>query len=321
MDEQLSKYLSGELSKDELRVFLERIENDHNLKTEFIRNLNRNAISATVAYSKDREEGIEKYKQFRLRVKQHNRRSIFVKAMRYAAVAILIVASTVFSTLYLYERELGSTMNTLHVPAGQRAQITLEDGTKVWLNAQSTLKYPSHFSSRSRKVEVTGEAFFDVAKKSKPFIVYTNDLELHVLGTEFNVYSYSDGNYIQTDLVEGSLKVINHFNDKNSVLLKSNQKMVYKDSKMTVSPITDPDHILWREGIYSFQNERLIDIIEKLQLYYDVNIIVVDPDIFNIRYTGKFRQRDGIDEILRIFQKIQSFKIVKDKEKNIITLV
>ena len=139
--------------------------------------------------------------------------------------------------------------------------------------------------------------------KSKPFIVYTNDLELHVLGTEFNVYSYSDGNYIQTDLVEGSLRVINHFNDKNSVLLKSNQKMVYKDSKMTVSPITDPDHILWREGIYKF-SERTTD------RYYRKTTTILRCKYYccrsgHIQHTlyWKIRQRDGIDEILRIFKK------------------
>lgn len=96
--------------------------------------------------------------------------------------------------------------------------------------------------------------------------------------------------------------------------------MVYKDNKMSIAPISDPDHVLWREGIYCFQNEQLIDIIEKLQLYYDVKIVIEDPDVFEIRYTGKFRQRDGIDEILRIIQRIQPFKIEKDKENNIITL-
>lgn len=320
MDEQLSKYISGELPTDQLTEFFERVENNVNLKAEFIKLQNINALSVTSPYPMDREEGIKNYKPFESRVKQQNRKTILVNVLKYTAIVLLVVTSTVLSTLFLYEQGLDLTTNTLYVPSGQRAQITLQDGTKVWLNAQSTLKYPSHFSKRSRKVEVTGEAFFDVAKKSIPFIVYTNGLELHVLGTEFNVYSYSDASYIQTDLVEGSLKIINNINNNNAILLNSNEKIIYKDNVITVSPISDPDHILWREGIYSFQNERLIDIIEKLQLYYDVKIIVEDPDIFNIRYTGKFRQRDGIDEILRIIQKIQSFRIIKDADRNIITL-
>jgi len=93
-----------------------------------------------------------------------------------------------------------------------------------------------------------------------------------------------------------------------------------KDGNMLVGEMQNSDYFLWKDGIYSFENERLLDIIEKLQLYYDVKIIVKDPEIFNVRYTGKFRQRDGIDEILRIIQKIQKFNVQKDTENNIITI-
>ena len=89
---------------------------------------------------------------------------------------------------------------------------------------------------------------------------------------------------------------------------------------MTLSKTANSDYFLWTDGIYTFENERLLDIINKLQLYYDVKIIVEDPEIFDVKYTGKFRQRDGIDEILRIIQKIRKFEIKKDTDKNIITL-
>ena len=214
-----------------------------------------------------------------------------------------------------------STMNRLHVPAGQRAQITLQDGTEVWVNAQSTLLYPSHFSKKNRKVEITGEAFFNVAReKNRPFIVSTQHIDMEVLGTQFNVYSYPGAGYIRTDLVEGSVRVYQADDEKSNIILKPNEQVTIRGKDMTVSEIFNPDHLLWKEGIYSFDNEPLIDIIEKLQLYYDVKIVIEDTDICEIRYTGKFRQRDGIDEILRIMQRIQPFKITKDKENNIITL-
>jgi ferric-dicitrate binding protein FerR (iron transport regulator) len=89
---------------------------------------------------------------------------------------------------------------------------------------------------------------------------------------------------------------------------------------MSLRKIQNSDYFLWKDGIYTFENERLLDIIEKLQLYYDVKIVVKDPEIFNVRYTGKFRQRDGIDEILRIIQKIQKFNVQKDTENNVITI-
>jgi len=318
MDEQLLKYIYGELPEHEQAELIYRAKNDENLKKELIHLQNINAISKTFPHPLDREEGLRKYRLFNSKVIQLKRKTLLVNVLKYAAIVLIIITSTIISTIFFYERGEEAEMNTLYVPAGQRAQITLQDGTEVWLNAQSTLKYPSHFSKKSRNVEVSGEAFFDVAKKSKPFIVYTNGLKLQVLGTTFNVYSYPEVGYIQTDLIEGSLKILD--NNNNIALLKSNEKLIYRENNMSVSRISDPDHILWKEGIYSFQNERLIDIIEKLQLYYDVEIIVEDPEIFNMQYTGKFRQRDGIIEILRIIKKIQTFKIIKDTDTNIITI-
>ncbi len=320
MDEQLLKYIAGELRVDELTELFQRIDNDESLKTEFVRLHNLNVVSKLLPLPTDRNEGIKNYKLFASRMARRTQRARVINILKYAAIAVALVISTVWATLFQHDRGTDSTLNTLYVPAGQRAQITLQDGTEVWLNAQSTLRYPSHFSKKRRTVEITGEAFFDVAKdKKRPFTVSTQHIDMEVLGTQFNVYSYSGADYIQTDLIEGSLKITGK-GENNAILLKPNEKMVYKNNLMTISPISDPEHILWKDGIYSFQNARLIDIIEKLQLYYDVKIIIEDPDIFNTRYTGKFRQRDGIDEILRIIQKIQPFKIEKDRDNNIFTL-
>jgi ferric-dicitrate binding protein FerR (iron transport regulator) len=170
-------------------------------------------------------------------------------------------------------------------------------------------------------VTVSGEAYFDVAENSrKPFIVSTQNMEMKVLGTQFNVYSYPGAGCIKTDLIEGSLMVYSKESPNTSVTLKPDEQIVVKNGKMSLRKIQNSDYFLWKDGIYTFENERLLDIIEKLQLYYDVKIVVKDPEIFNVRYTGKFRQRDGIDEILRIIQKIQRFNVQKDTENNVITI-
>lgn len=320
MDEQLLQYFSGELTVSERLELILRIENDEQLKAEFIRLQNLNAVLQISFHSTDRSEGNRHFKAFISRVKQNTQWKLFVNIVKYAAIALILVASTVWATFRLVDNS-ASTMNTLFVPAGQRAQITLQDGTNVWLNAQSTLTYPSHFSKKNREVKITGEAFFKVAKdKKKPFIVSTQNIHIKVLGTQFNVYSYPGTGYIQTDLVEGSVKVYQMDNKNSSIVLKPNEQVVIRGTSMTVSNIVNPEHLLWKNGIYSFDNERLIDIITKLELYYDITIKVRDPEIFNVRYTGKFRQRDSIDEILRILQKIQSFNIEKERESNIITL-
>lgn len=321
MEEQLLRYFSGESTVDERLELIHRIENDGQLKAEFIRLQNLTAVSQLSSRPTDRSEGKIHFQAFTNQLKGNKQRKLFVNIVKYVAIALILVASTVWTTLYLSDTVTEPIMNTLHVPAGQRAQITLQDGTEVWLNAQSTLRYPSHFSRRNREVEIIGEAFFDVAQeKKRPFIVSTQHVDMKVLGTQFNVYSYPDADYIQTDLVEGSVKVYQADDEKSGIILKPDEQVIIRGNNMTISDISNPEHLLWRNGIYSFNNERLIVIIEKLQLYYDVKIVVEDPEIFNVRYTGKFRQRDGIDEILRILQKIQSFKIERDRENNIITL-
>lgn len=321
MDEQLLRYFSGELPVKERLELIQQIENDSQLKAEFIRLQNLNAVSQLTSHSSDRNEGIKHYKIFTNRIKRNSQRKLFVNIARYAAIAFVLIASTIWVTLHLSRSDSEATLNTLYVPAGQRAQITLQDGTEVWLNAQSTLKYPSHFSKKHREVEIIGEAFFDVAKdKKRPFIVSTQHIDMEVLGTQFNVYSYPGAGYIQTELIEGSLMVYRTSNKSESIILKPDEQVMIKGNIMSVSKINNPEHLLWKNGIYSFNNERLIVILEKLQLYYDVKIVVEDPEIFDVRYTGKFRQRDGIDEILRIIQKIQPFKIERDRDNNIITL-
>ena len=319
MNDLILRYLHGELTGLEQEEFFKCLHEDKRLKKEFIRAQNLYALTHLSHHSINIDEGQRTFHSFSQIIKRKAQQKIIRNIIRYAAIALILVTSTVWATLYL--NAPAGEMNTLYVPAGQRAQLTLQDGTEVWLNAQSTLTYPAHFSGKNRQVEVVGEAFFDVAKdKKKPFIVSTQHIDMKVLGTQFNIYSYPETGYIQTDLVEGSLMVYGERSPESSVTLKPNERVTIKDGKMFLGEIESSNYFLWKDGIYTFDNERLLDIIEKLQLYYDVTIIVKDPEIFNVRYTGKFRQRDGIDEILKVIQKIQKFRIEKNSETNTITL-
>lgn len=321
MEEQLIQYFSGELTAADQEELLQNVALRKELKSEFIRLQNLHALSQLAPRATDKEEGKRGYPLFSRQVRQRTNKAIFTNILKYVAVAVLLIASTVWITLSYSDSSATSPMNTLYVPAGQRARITLQDGTEVWLNAQSVLKYPARFSGKMRKVEIEGEAFFNVAKDpNRPFVVSSQNISMQVLGTQFNVYGYPDAGYIRTSLLEGSIKVYPAENEKSAVILKPEEQVTVRKNRMTVSAITNPEYLLWKEGIYCFQNEKLIDILEKLQRYYDIQIIVKDPDIFNVSYTGKFRQRDGIDEILRIIRKIQNFNVQKDTENNVITI-
>lgn len=322
MEEILSKYFSGELNRSEESELFRQMENDETLRDEYIRLQNIYALTQLLKHPLQEADGVKGFNSFTHRLKVRKRQKIFVSLLQYAAISLLLIASTFFLTRALiFQSNATAEMNTLYVPAGQRAQLTLHDGTQVWLNAQSTLTYPARFSRNRREVSVVGEAYFDVVEnREKPFIVTTQQLTMEVLGTEFNVFSYPDAGYTQTALVEGSLKVSETGKKSQPVLLSPNQQVTYSDNKIRLEKLSNPEYLLWRDGIYAFENERLIDIIEKLELYYDITIKVEDPEIFNVRYTGKFRQRDGIDEILHILQKIQSFSIERDRERNLIRL-
>lgn len=321
MDKRVEQYFRDELNPVERLAFLREVEADASLKKEFIEYQNMHALMNLSAYAENTEESKNGYMRFLWIKRRKQARKLIVTSMKYAAVLICIVMSTYWvSTRYMNPNELIAEANTLYVPAGQRARITLQDGTMVWLNAQSTLTYPSHFTGKDRRVTLTGEGYFDVAKNTeKPFIVSVSQVDMTVLGTKFNVYSYPDAGYTQTSLLEGSL-LVSAIGSGAQVVLKPEEQVTVHEGRMILDKIKHPDAFLWKEGIYSFDDEPLGNIAKKLELYYDVKIVIKTPKLADIRYTCKFRQRDGIDEILQLIGKIHKFNISKDKEKNIITL-
>lgn len=321
MYENILKYFSGDLSKSETSALLAAIKHDEALRTEFVRVQNIHGLSHLSPLSTDEKMGQRSLAGFWQRVERKKQQRTLRMVLQVAASIIILVGSTVMITLHWSRGPFVEQLNTLYVPPGQRAQLTLNDGSSVWLNANSKLTYPSIFAGGERRVSVEGEAYFTISPdKNRPFIVLAKNVEMKVLGTQFNVHSYPTTGFVKTNLVEGSLKVYCPENIANSVVLKPQEEVTVTANKMVVGKSTVADYYLWTEGLYVFEDESLIDIINKLQLYYDVKIVVEDPEIFNVRYTGKFRQRDGIDEILRIIQKIRKFSIRKDVENNIITL-
>lgn len=323
MNEQIIKYFQGELNTTERLRFLRQVEADGELKKQFIEYKNMYALLHLSDQADNKEENRQGYILFNKIIRTKKMRKIMLYASSYAAAITLLVLSTYWLTTSHYntQQPAADIENILYVPAGQRVQLTLQDGTEVWLNSQTKLTYPALFTGKERRVTVEGEAFFDVAKNpDKPFIVSSQGVEMKVLGTKFNVYSYPGKESIQTSLLEGGLKVYFPHTESKGVILKPEEQVTIKGNQMKVGSLPHADYFLWKDGIYSFINEPLIDILKKLELYYDVKIIVKDQSIYNWEYTGKFRQRDGIDEILRMIQRIHKFKISKDEESNIFTL-
>ncbi len=326
MDERIIRYFCNELSPSERLSFLNEVRSDESLKKQFAEYQNLYALSNLGHQMENREIGRQKFDQFVSRKQHIQVRKLWLRWVRYAAAILVLVASSSLLTFqYTQKRKKANTgaivMNTLYTPAGQRAQLILQDGTEVWLNAGSKLVYPASFTDDERRVSVEGEAFFNVAEDyPKLFIVSTSDVEIKVLGTQFNVYGYPEAGYMQISLLKGSLLVFFPTKEEEGIVLEPDQQVTVSQGKMKVEPIRQHEHFLWRNGIYAFENEPLINILKKMELYYDVKIIIQDTSLFNDTYTGKFRQRDSLDDVFRVLQNIRKFKVKKNTENNVITL-
>jgi ferric-dicitrate binding protein FerR (iron transport regulator) len=319
MDEQVGKYYQGELTPQERVDLLRKAESDEQLKEAFIRHLSLQALLDLVPQAGDRFQAQVSYAKFIKDDKRRISRKRFTQILSYAAMAACLIGVTwLLAGQYFSTGETGSgKFNTLFVPAGQGMRFTLEDGTIVWLNAQTRLTYPTEFSAKERHVTVEGEAYFEVTRDaSRPFIVSTGDVDIKVLGTTFNIYNYPAEPYSRISLIEGSLAVYNPKKPSKYIKLKPQEEITVRGNQMTVAKIKDNNYFLWKEGIYSFNNELFENILKKLELYYDITIEVNDPAMLQWRYTVKFRQRDGIDEIFRLMQQIHKFTIVRDEENN-----
>lgn len=325
MDERIEKYFTEELSAPERLQFLRNVDSDETLKKQFAACQNSYALLNLSPQLENRNTGKLKYDRFVHQKRNRTLRKRWLNRLGYAAATlILVVSSSLLTSRYIRDKKTGpeaSEVNTLYTPAGQRARLVLHDGTEVWLNAKSSLVYPARFTGKERRVSVEGEAFFNVAKDpSRPFIVSAGQVDMKVIGTQFNVYNYPDAGYVQTCLLEGSVRVYFPGKEKEGVLLEPRQQVTAAGGKMAVEPLASDNRFLWRDGVYAFEEEALTDILKKLELYYDVKIIVKDTSLFKETYTGKFRQRDSLDDIFRILQNIRKFTVRKNPENNVITL-
>lgn len=318
MNTRIKKYFDGILNQSEKTLLLKELDNDKSLKDEFIMYRNLLGLVALSERKEDKEEGADSYQHFMKLQQRKNIRKLFGKITSYAAAIIMLIGGTYITSTKLNEVEIRETFNTLYVPVGQRANITLSDGTNVWVNANSSIVYPSAFTSGERRITLVGEAFFQVAKDSEnPFIVSTKDIEVNVLGTTFNVNSYPQDKQSVVCLIEGSVEVSV---GKEKYILTLGEQLINTDGVVTLSNFYDENNFSWKDGIYTFEQVPLFQIVHKLELYYGVKIDIEKSSLSEVLFTGKFRQRDGIVEILRILQTAHPFQIEKDENNNIITL-
>lgn len=202
----------------------------------------------------------------------------------------------------------------LTTPKGGTYQITLPDGTKVWLNAASTLKYPSRFDENERVVELTGEAYFEVESAKKvgnrqkavgkviqnPFKVITNGQEIQVLGTEFNISAYADEPEIKTTLVNGAVQIVN-LTSKIVNQLQPGDQSIVSEATTNIRQVETSQYTAWKSGYFSFDGTELREAMIQLGRWYDVDVIY-EGQIPNMPFYGKISRSSTFDEVMDILK-------------------
>jgi len=204
--------------------------------------------------------------------------------------------------------------NTLIVPRGGEFSLELADGTRVWLNAESRLRYPVVFMGEERKVEMEGEVYFEVAKnREKPFIVTVNGVDIRVLGTSFNVSAYQEE--VVTTLVEGKVQLKR---GDEQVVLSPNQQAIWSDDKFKVKQVDARNYVLWKEGIFYFEDVDLERILDDMARWYNVNIFYMNSTLKKMKFSVEIKRYEDINEILRRIEQTKRVKFeIKDRTINV----
>lgn len=302
----IENIISGD-SSNPSEEFLAWAEESEENRKEYIRYKNTWAL-----LQQGREMGgnqiARDFKRVKARLNKRRNQVRLIRFIRYAAIVIVaLIGGFLLNTLTSdVENEMG--MNEVSVPLGNRSLIALPDGSKAWLTNGSKLAYPEKWGGNAREVTLEGEAYFTVAHKAEnPFYVNLGKHRVKVLGTEFSVVSYPNDNFIQVDLVSGSVQMDVAETEGNfkSYDLKSLQSLVFEKTSgnLAYSKIPDSFFNYWQKGIYVFTDERFDSLAKKIERIYGIGIIFEDSTIEKRTFTGTFSIDDNIYTMMEVFKR------------------
>lgn len=299
----LIRFLKCETTPEEEVAILDWLDAD----PENIKTLDRIdfQFNATVLHSEIQKDNVPKS-----RVK---------KLISFSAAAILAVAIAIGNGVLQTRKmrtEMESLTTSISIPTGQRIDMTLQDGSRVWLNSNSTLEYPNIFRKDDRQVKLSGEAFFDITKDpERPFIIETFACNIEVLGTKFNVEANAADSEFSAALLEGSIKLTDKTTGAN-MLLKPGEKAELIHGELRRSKITNPDEYLWTDGIISLQSSSFSELLKRFEKAYDVRFVVKLTNEPVVHCKGKIRISDGINHAMEILQMGTDFEYAINHSSN-----
>ena len=319
MDEELIiRYLQGQCSPAEEDLLLKWLQQSSENKKFFYEQkalLNYRKVKHFGTDVEINQAAARFHSNVRLAESRRNKQ-VFLRFARYAAAILLLLAlpAILYKAIYF-----SSDSKLITVSIGQTDSskfVPLSDGSSVWLNSNSSLTYPETFSNSERNVQLAGEAYFEVSHDSiHPFKVQTQNIQVKVLGTSFNVRSYSSEKNTETTLVEGKVIIQNKQGNNLAVLAPGQMAEYDKSSQYLAVKAVDPNGFTaWRHGVIVFNNATLEDITGKLSQLYQVHF-VINPSAQHTSYNFSFRKGQSIDKVLEMLSFIAPIKYnVQGKE-------
>jgi len=251
---------------------------------------------------------------------------LYLNITKYAAIIILAFGiGTFFHINWKPVPEIPPVYTEVFVPLGQMSELTLGDGTHVWLNSGTTLRYASNFGEYIRKVELTGEAFFKVKKDGIPFKVQIKNNEVEVLGTTFAAEAYPDEDFSRVTLVEGAVQ-LNDFTGRTLKQISPNQQVTLPDDmrkKVKTTEVNTTFYQSWINGEIKFDDECLVDVARRMERWYNVEIRFASKEAANVKFTGTVLKNKPIDQSLKaicVLLRLEAEFISNLDTKDVITI-
>ncbi len=324
----ITKYLSKSATDEEIEELLSWVEASEDNKKVFTDIQNTWNLASMISPDTDEQRNqnklyalinkLDHQEKVKSKIHQLHRKQIWIEIRRYAAIIVITIGISGLITYSLWHKSIAPAgLHQLRVPCGQQAELTLDDGTKIWLNAKSTLTYPGTFNGKNRTVTLDGEAYFEVTHVAdKLFVVKTSYLDVKVLGTSFNVTSYSNDRDLKLTLVKGVVSLSKPNDNKEMTRLKPGELAICQKSTLDISIDTvDTDlYTSWRHGQFKFKELSFEEISKRLSRNYNIQFVFLNKNLKNIRYNGSFYNYESLDQILQILKTNSHFlyKIKKD---------
>lgn len=304
-EEAIISLITGQISPEEKKKVLAWISDSSENREEYYRLKNLWALTSQSDIVSDTDnQAVNTYLKNIRKTKVKVLRTRVITLARYAAVILIAF----FAGKSIFQNDIVTTdraelFNEISVPSGQMAQLTLSDGTSVFINSCSKLRYPAEFKPGERRVFLSGEAFFSVSESHIPFMVESNNRVVKVTGTEFNVMCYPNDQLFQTTLIKGKVALLDTFGNKLTALKPGEQySFDFNQNEQIVEKVNTNIYTSWKDGLYVFDHETLEELVKRLERVFAVKIDIRNDQIRNYKFTGTILRNVPFEQILKVIQ-------------------